>query len=46
MIILVTWKYRESSVSKAIGFQKLRSKGPPGQALQALTDTCNKGTSF
>lgn len=37
---------QRSSVSKAIGFQKLRSKGPPGQTLQALTHTCNKGTSF
>lgn len=34
---------QSSSVSTAIGFQRLRSKGPPGVGLcQTFGDTCNK----
>lgn len=34
-----------SSVSTALGFQRPRSKGPPGSDCQPSRDTCHKGTS-
>lgn len=38
---------QSSSVSKAIGFQRLRSKGPPGSDSASPSETpVIKGTSF
>lgn len=36
---------QSSSVSTALGFQRPRSKGPPGSVCQPFRDTCYKGTS-